>query len=165
MRRCQETEILTTKGPRVQIPSPPPKLQSTQAVDTLAGAARIHPLHPASCLQGAAKRSIVVGMDRLPKDFVEQIVRFDEAPCDERSFRALSQQAVEIYEQHPEQGEAISQLMTGVWFSSSETWSSGREKAIGELFADLDVPPVHVVGGEQGAAAKWAAVKRLAGDK
>jgi len=100
-------------------------------------------------------------MERLPEDFVEQVARFDEIACDERSFRALSKRAVDIYEHDPEQGEAVAQLMTGIWFQSAETWREGPEKEIGELFADLDVPPDHVVGRQAGAASKWAAIRQL----
>lgn len=104
-------------------------------------------------------------MNRLLQSFTNHAARFEDAPCDERSFCDLSKLAVALYECHPEQGEALAQLMTGIWFRSSERWRDGKEKEIGELFADLDVPPAHVMGGEKGAASKWAAVKRLVKDE
>jgi hypothetical protein len=104
------------------------------------------------------------GMDRILQGFKDQTARFEDAPCDERSFCGLSEQAVALYEHHPEQGEALARLMTGVWSRNRLTWREGKEKVIGELFADLDVPPAHVVGGEKGAASKWATIKRLVED-
>lgn len=100
-------------------------------------------------------------MDSRLNTFLSQVGRFETAPCDPQTFRALSRQAVALYEHDSERGEQLAHQMTGVWFRSAASWPDGQEKVIGQLFADLEVPAVHVEGGEAGAAARWAAVKRL----
>lgn len=108
--------------------------------------------------------SIVGGMEssRDLEHFLAQTSQFDTAACDPETFRDLSRRALSVYEQHPEQGEAVAQLMTGIWFRSSKAWPRhGAEWKIGGLFADLDVPPAHVEGGEARALEKWATIRRL----
>lgn len=95
------------------------------------------------------------------ESFYLQVKRWEFEACSEQSFRALSKQAVDLYEQHPAQGEALAYLMTGVWITSKGSWQDGNEKVIGGLFADLDIPAAHVEGGEAGATAKWETIKRL----
>lgn len=50
------------------------------------------------------------------RELLESAERYNAVPCDAERFRALSEQAVEVYERHPEQGEVIGQFMAGIWF-------------------------------------------------
>jgi hypothetical protein len=84
--------------------------------------------------------------------------------CDEIMFRALSKQAVAVYASYPELGETIAQQMTGLWYDNRQNWQSAAAEDIGQLFADLDVPPQHVSDGETGARQKWQALERRIND-
>ncbi|MGA7966745.1 MAG: hypothetical protein WCB49_12840 [Gammaproteobacteria bacterium] len=100
-------------------------------------------------------------MDRRLQSLANQVARVEEAPYDEQFFCDLSGKAAELYERYPALGEQIAYLMSGVWALSHEGWSEGSAEHLGQLFADLEVPPYHVQGGEAGAKAKWAMIREL----
>lgn len=83
--------------------------------------------------------------------------------CNEAHFCRLSALAVSLYGECPELGENIAQLMTSIWVQHSQGWDDGRAESLGQLFADLDVPPHHVAGGEIGARRKWQKLERITG--
>ena len=95
------------------------------------------------------------------QDLRESVVRLEGGRCDEQAFCELSERAVTAYRHQPQLGEQIAYLMSSVWALSHDTWVSAPAEQLGQLFADLEVPPYHVQGGEAGAQAKWSVIERL----
>ena len=51
--------------------------------------------------------------------------------------------------------------MTELWLRNRVNWRSDAAESVGQLFANLDVPPHHVVGGQEGARATWETIQQL----
>jgi hypothetical protein len=93
--------------------------------------------------------------------FQQQIDEVRNSTCNAATFLALSEQALRLYAENRSRGESIAGQMTAVWYRYSSEWRDQRALEIGDLFADLDVPPLQVAGGEEGARAKWRAIGLL----
>lgn len=81
--------------------------------------------------------------------------------CTADEFLGLSKLAVAAYQEAPDRGEDIAGRMSSVWLLHRGEWRNGAPEQIGRLFADLDLPADHVVGGVQGARRKWYEIERL----
>jgi hypothetical protein len=80
--------------------------------------------------------------------------------CDAGGFYELSALAVSLYQSFPDRGEDAARIMTGIWVQNSHSWDDKTADDLGQLFADLDLPPHHVTGGEIGARRKWHEIQR-----
>jgi hypothetical protein len=85
-----------------------------------------------------------------------------KSPCSETLFCELSVRAVSLHKRSPDLGEDIAGLMSTIWARYHHQWHETVDD-LGQLFADLDLPPHHVVGGESGAHAKWRELERITG--
>lgn len=86
-----------------------------------------------------------------------------KSPCSETLFCELSVQAVSLHKEFPDLGEDIAGLMSTIWARYHHQWHDKTTDDLGQLFADLDLPPHHVAGGEPGARAKWRELERITG--
>lgn len=105
-----------------------------------------------------------MGRGDLTFERFKATVRAVKGSCDSTVFSELSTLAVALYRQSPDLGEEIARLMTNVWgrrVRNGYTWDD-RAEELGQLFADLDLPPHQVAGGEPGARHKWQKLERIA---
>jgi hypothetical protein len=94
-------------------------------------------------------------------DFEEQVKAADRGGCSDALFRQLGAVAVMIYKTSPRLGERTAELMSGLWARNHSQWADKVADELGQLFADLDIPPDHVAGGEAGARRKWQQIDAL----
>lgn len=96
--------------------------------------------------------------------FRGQVERARSINRDETTFYCLSKYAVQVYLSHPQLGEEIARQMTDLWYHNHPNWQDTEAETLGQLFADLDVPPHHVAGGKAGAERKWQMIQELLND-
>lgn len=75
----------------------------------------------------------------------------------EDEFMALASSAIQTIDREPQRDEDISYLMADVWLRCRGNLTNPAAEEIGELFADLEVPDIHV----QDAPKKWAQLRTL----
>lgn len=72
-------------------------------------------------------------------------------------FMALASRAIKTIDGEPQRDEAVAYLMTDVWLRCKDRLTSAEAQETGELFADLEIPDMHV----KDAPAKWARLRAL----
>ena len=72
-------------------------------------------------------------------------------------FMALASNAIQTIDHEPRRDEDVAYLMADVWLRCRGNLASPEAEEIGELFADLEVPDIHV----KDAPKKWARLRLL----
>lgn len=98
-------------------------------------------------------------------DFEEEVKAADSGGCSDALFRQLSTVAVTMYKTSPRLGEKTAELMSGLWARYHDQWADKVADELGQRFADLDLPPYHVAGGEAGARRKWQQIDTLTNNR